>query len=99
MALAYWLVRNPTCGEIMRSDKAIFPFAEFDPILRRDLNAVLASARRDVENALRIRTIQERLALRDKLVTFLREKARAGERDPLRLYGAIVSEFMVPEIA
>ena len=83
----------------MRAYKDIFPFAEFDPILRRDLNAVLASARRDIETALRIHTTQERIVLRDRLVTFLREKARAGERNPLRLYEAIVSEFMVPEIA
>jgi hypothetical protein len=76
----------------MIGDKIVFPFADFDPILRRDLSAVLASARRNVEDARRIRTQQEPLALRDRLVTSLREKARAGERDPLRLYQAIVDE-------
>ncbi len=39
----------------MRVDRAVaFPFGEFDPILRRDLSAVLEAARRDVEAARRV---------------------------------------------
>jgi hypothetical protein len=30
---------------------AVFPFAEFDPVLRRDLNAALDAARRELERS------------------------------------------------
>jgi hypothetical protein len=70
----------------MRLEKDLmFPFAEFDPVLRRNLNAVFAAARRDLERASQA-TIRDRFALRDRLVRFLKESALEGERDPLRLY-------------
>jgi hypothetical protein len=85
----------------MRVDRAlVFPFAEFDPILRRDLSAVLEAARRDAESARRERpTTNERIALRDRLVRALIDKARSGIRDPLRLYDEVVSEFAATEPA
>jgi hypothetical protein len=84
----------------MRLDRsAVFPFAEFDPLLRRDLNAVLESVRREIEQTGNVRrTVRDRLALRDQLVQFLKEKAKAGERCPLRLYDAAMHKFGSPEL-
>jgi hypothetical protein len=73
----------------MKVRSRVFPFAEFDPILRRDLNAVLAAVRHELGTT---KTIGERKQT-DELAEFLKERARKGERCPLRLYDAAMIEY------
>ena len=84
----------------MRANRsAVFPFEEFDPVPRRDLSAVLESARRDIEAARSVHhTTPERYAFRDRLVSFLKERARSGARDPLRLYEEAIRKFTASEM-
>ncbi len=64
-----------------------FPFARFDPVLRRDLSTVLDSVRRDVEfNEMLGRSNCDRAALKDEVISILAAAAQQGERCPLKLY-------------
>lgn len=69
----------------------LFPFAEFDPVLRRDLNSVLASARRELESGRR--RWGDRDEMQDRLVEVLKDRAARGERCPLRLFDSAVQSL------
>lgn len=75
------------------SKKSIFPFAEFDPVLRRNLAAVYEAARRDLEEA--ETSIGDRRALHDWIIERICERAREGQRDPLQLYDEVVGRYFV----
>jgi hypothetical protein len=81
----------------MSARRTVFPFGEFDPVLRRDLNAVLHSVSRDLEEARIIRNVSNRDELRKRLVHFLKDSAERGERCPFRLYEGAIRQF-APEV-
>lgn len=81
----------------------VFPFAEFDPLLRRDLCAVLERVQRDLgivnprDHALDDAPSRD-ARLKARAISCLREMAEGGERAPDRLYeGAMRAVAAVAE--
>lgn len=71
-------------------EQKIFPFAEFDPLLRRDLCAVLEAVQRELGIAdtggHTLDDVPSRDArLKARAISRLRELAESGERAPDRL--------------
>lgn len=72
------------------ADQDAFPFAEFDPLLRRDLCAVLAAVERDLglpdaEESGTLPETEREARLKRCAIAHLRALAEAGERDLDRL--------------
>jgi len=78
----------------------VFPFAEFDPILRRDLSAVLDAVRREIEADVRgSGSPAHSAAVKSQIVGLLKEAARKGERCPLKLYDRVIRTMRLAEMA
>lgn len=72
-----------------KPEPTVFPFAEFDPVLRRDLCAVLEAVLHGLgiaDTHARDDAPSRNARLKARAISRLRELAEGGERAPDRLY-------------